>query len=381
MLLRAGGDPRTTNDAAQKPYDVANGPEVKSLLECWDVSVTESIKAVKGAQLKKQQKASKEKEKKQSEEMANALEESERKAQIARTEAARKQKLVVNYRQEKVNLAESGQLEKMEALLPLIQAAEAELASARKISQEFDWQLKRSKLKVRDFENKLRRKNAESGESPISMLIWLKDLSDVMIKDVGGQRQEDGRWPLLFDPTKQAMVFFNYCGAVTFAFDQLACYSSSHEKDEKRLLQCAFLKHLKYGGTLAISLGDDVENMAIVALAFNDIAPGLFNTLTDRAVLFTYLLPRRFMDIVPEDLRRDFDELMFTDELISKFTLIFVVSGHEPSNEVLVKDWHPFYITKIKDEVEGEHLDDEEGEPVGAGSEAEGGGCLQAGDS
>merc|ERR1712139_165379 len=56
LLLRAGGDPRTPDDAGSKPYHVANGVEVKSMLECWDVSVTETIKQALGANQKKQEK-------------------------------------------------------------------------------------------------------------------------------------------------------------------------------------------------------------------------------------------------------------------------------------------------------------------------------------
>ncbi|CAE8689032.1 unnamed protein product [Polarella glacialis] len=95
LLLRAGGDPRTPDEAGVKPYNVANGVEVKMLLECWDVSVTETLKEAKGAALKMRDAVRKDKEKKQRSEMEEALMQAKRKVQIAKTEVARKLKLVV----------------------------------------------------------------------------------------------------------------------------------------------------------------------------------------------------------------------------------------------------------------------------------------------
>merc|ERR1719247_271264 len=44
MLLRAGSDPRTPDEQGSKPWDQANGADVKLLLESWDTSVTDTLK-------------------------------------------------------------------------------------------------------------------------------------------------------------------------------------------------------------------------------------------------------------------------------------------------------------------------------------------------
>jgi len=369
LLLRAGGDPRTPDEAGAKPYHVANGLEVKSLLECWDVSVTEAIKQQIGANQKKLEREKKEKQKKQKQEMGDALEAAERKAQIAKTEVARKQKLVVDYRQQRVAMAETGQTEKLEELNPLLERAEGELEVARRVHQDLEWQVKRAKLKVRDFENKLRRAaRKEGGEftTKLEQLIWLKDLSDVVVKDVGGKRRDDGRWPLIFDPSGKAEVFFNYCGAATFRIEDLALFVSSSDKEENRRLLVALLKHMKYGGTVVISLGKDMEQMETVEQAFNDIEKGFFNTIIDRSVLYSYLLQRRFFHLIPSDLQSEYSEYMFDDEAISKFVLAFLVSGPEPEPEVMEKECHMYYSIKVQDpDAEKE----EDGEEADAGEE------------
>lgn len=369
LLLRAGGDPRTPDETGSKPYHVANGAEVKSLLECWDVSVTEAIRQVMGANQKKLEREKKEKQKKQKQEMGDALEAAERKAQIAKTEVAKIQKRVVSYRQQRVSHAETGEIAKLEELTPLLENAEGELEVAKRVHQDLEWQVKRAKLKVRDFENKMRRLNRKAGDvtTKLEQVIFLKDLSDVVVKDVGGKRRDDGRWPLIFDPSGKAEVFFNYCGAVVFRAEDLACQMASSDKAEQRLLLVALLKHLKYGGSVVISVGKDMEQFEIVEQAFNEIEKGFFNTLMDRSVLFSYLLPRRFDHLIPSDLKDEYSEFMFDDENISKFVLAFLVSGNEPEPEVMEKDCHMYYTIKVQDP--DAEKEEEEEEPADDGGD------------
>lgn len=283
--------------------------------------------------------------------------------QIARTEVGKKQKMVVTYRHQKVSMAETGQVEQMREVEPLLERAEAELDTAKRVLTEMEWQHKRARLKVRDFENKLRRKHRkENGEpiSPVDSVIWLKDLSDVVLKDVGGKRREDGRWPMIFDPSGKSTTFFTYSGAVQFDAEQLSLYAISENKEEKRLLLKALLKHMKYGGAVMINLGEDISKLQMVEDAFNEIQKGLFNTLTDRSVLYSYMLPRRFLDVVPVEMREEFSEYMFQDEELGKFVLGFVVTGNEPEPEVFEKECHMFYTVKVKDPDAPEPEEDEE---------------------
>merc|ERR1712196_83230 len=111
----------------------------------------------------------------------------------------------------------------------------------------------------------------------------------------------------------------------------------------------SFLKHVKYGGALIIVLGPDLEKMSLVENAVNEIEKGLFGTLTDRSVLYSYLLLRRFLHLVPSDMKNDYSEFMFDDENLSKFVLAFIVTGNEPEQEVMEKECHMFYSIKIKD--------------------------------
>merc|ERR1719491_72369 len=89
--------------------------------------------------------------------------------------------------------------------------------------------------------------------------------------------------------------------------------------------------------------------MEMAEHAFNEIEKGLYGTLTDRSVLYSYLLLRRFLHLVPPDLREEYCEYMFDDENLSKFVLAFIVIGDEPVQEVMEKDCHMFYTIKVRD--------------------------------
>merc|ERR1719310_2370845 len=159
-------------------------------------------------------------------------------------------------------------------------------------------------------------------------VIELKDLQSVLATDFHGNRAEDGRWPMFYDPSGRLRVFFDHSGAIVFDALELRRLQFSEEKQERQRLQVALLKQLRDGGHVVIDLGDDLSSMGIVEEAFNAIEPALFSVITDRAVLYSYLLPQRFrswsrVDLGPNHPPLDLD---FDRTLLSKFVLSFLVS-------------------------------------------------------
>jgi len=324
--------------------------------------VTEKILEGIHVNQKKVDRERKAKDKMQKDEMSEAHEAAERKLQIAKTEVARIQKLVVAYRQQRVSLAETGNVEKMQEAEPHLKRAEAELETAKGVYQSLEWELRRVRLKVRDFENKLRRKSRKDGEEPslLDQVILIKDLADVVVRDVGGKRSEDGRWPLIFDPAGNAATFFTYNG-IFFNVDELSLLSVSEKKEDNQRFLMALLKNLQYGGPVAIHLGDAFEKIEQVEDAFNCIEKGLFNTITDRSVLYSYLLPRRFLHLVPPEHKNDYSNLSFDDEHLATFLLCFILSAEEPIREVMEKQCHPYYCIKVSDpNAEKEDIEEED---------------------
>merc|ERR1712232_1318237 len=79
---------------AYGPLDVANGPEVRMLLQCWDLRLTVSLQTSFVENQKKQDQEKQERHAKRAAELSNALEHATRKVQIAEGEVERLQGLL-----------------------------------------------------------------------------------------------------------------------------------------------------------------------------------------------------------------------------------------------------------------------------------------------
>lgn len=225
------------------------------------------------------------------------------------------------------------------------------------VCRDLEWEEQKVRLRQRDFESQLERKRVHtikiagranyandsySGDvhreefSAFDAVVELKDLQSVLATDFHGQRKEDGRWPMFYDPSGRVRVFFDHSGAVVFDALELRRLQFSEDRRERQRLQISLLRQLRYGGQVVIDLGGDLMQMTFVEEAFNAISPGLFGLMTDRAVLYSYLLPQRFRawshcNLGPdESLDLDFDE-----KNLSKFVLSFIVKNASQDKQPL----------------------------------------------
>lgn len=433
VLLRSGADPRDCDAEGCRPIDVASNPPSKELLLCWDTSATDKIAAESASQRKAKaknaEKEAKAKYRRQVDELGQGIEEASRKMQIARSEAARARKLLVDYRQQKVSFVHQGAADKLRELEPLLEGAEAKVKLFEKSIQEWEWKAARAKLKLNDFEQaekekaakkagkaqgfkvevrcedqdaldrllplmdaeltihtdvewdggvELRRGDALIKDAPFAHLrknefnkgmleaygrneaqpageeapfplnlgfargfertIHIKGLADVLLKDVGGMRAKDGRWPLVIDPSGRSSTFIQYTGAAVFHMPDL------RDMDSLRLRR-ALLNGLLKGGCILVDLGAFDFGSEVIEEPWNNVERGLFRKLVDRSVLYSYLLPRRFLSLVTQEVKHDYDEYLFFDEKISNFVFGFVTRVHNP-------DWSfakQFYTIRIMD--------------------------------
>lgn len=175
-----------------------------------------------------------------------------------------------------------------------------------------------------------------------SRTIPITSVADVLIKDVGGLRKQDGRWPLVIDPSGRTSTFVQYTGAAVFQQTELA------EMDPLRLKK-ALLRGLVHGGCLLIDLGDFAFESDVIEEPWSRVEKGLFKKLVDRSVLFSYLLPRRFRTLLTKDVQDEFMEDIFLDEAIHKFVLGFVTSSRDP-NFAFAKQFYTISIKQKDDE-------------------------------
>mmetsp|Transcript_15692 Transcript_15692/g.28232 ORF Transcript_15692/g.28232 Transcript_15692/m.28232 type:complete len:544 (-) Transcript_15692:112-1743(-) len=363
-LLRFGADPRIYDESAQRPVDVANGEDAKMLLECWDIRVTKNLQKKRRASMAKGEREQIEKEEKQRAELASALHEASSKREVASIELTEKRHVVLSYVQQLRECQDDpSQLQELQTQLERQQVGLKIIAG---LHQSLEWEEKKIRLRQRDFEVQLERKRMHANmmkrkeslaankphheeiadgvafENELSMfdkVIQLQDLSSIVMTDFHGSRADDGRWPMFFDTSGKVRTFFDYSGFAVFDALELRQLQFSQERRERQRLQVALLRQLKFGGGVVIDVGSDLSLMSIVEDAINAIEPSLFGVLTDRAVLYSYLLPQRFLSwpachLDPEEAF----ELEFDEKNLSKFLLSFIVSkdskGDQPVNVI-----------------------------------------------
>lgn len=174
--------------------------------------------------------------------------------------------------------------------------------------------------------------------------IEIKMVADVLLRDVGGLRAADGRWPLVIDPSGRTSTFLQYTGGVVFSMVEL------QDMDPVRIKK-ALLKGLLNAGSLIIDMGDFDFPADVVAETFNKVEKGLFQKLVDRSVLYSYLLPRRFKTLITSDVAKDFMEGAFIDEYIQKFVLGFVTSVRDPDFD-FAKQFYTISVRNPNDDEE-----------------------------
>lgn len=170
-------------------------------------------------------------------------------------------------------------------------------------------------------------------------VIPIKAIADVLLKDVGGLRAKDGRWPFVVDPSGRTSTFIKYTGAAVYTIVEL------QDMDSMRLRR-AFLNSLLNGGVILIDLGGFDMKIDVVADKFNDLEKGLFAKLLDRSVLYSYLFPRRFKTLISKELAQDFQISAFLDHSLEKFVFGFVTSFRDPDLDFAKQ----FYTINVKND-------------------------------
>merc|ERR1740121_1521586 len=143
------------------------------------------------------------------------------------------------------------------------------------------------------------------------------------MKDIGDLRKADGRWPLVIDPSGMTSTFITYTGATVLQMAEL------QGMDPMRLRR-ALLNSLMHGGCLLIDLGAFEFPTDVIEEPFSQVEKGLFKKLSDRSVLYSYLLPRRFKSLITKEIEADFHEFAYMDDNIQKFVFGFVTSVRNP---------------------------------------------------
>eukprot|EP00927_Polykrikos_kofoidii_P020792 TRINITY_DN19915_c0_g1_i1.p1 TRINITY_DN19915_c0_g1~~TRINITY_DN19915_c0_g1_i1.p1 ORF type:complete len:577 (-),score=124.90 TRINITY_DN19915_c0_g1_i1:173-1903(-) len=344
LLLEFGGDPRINNDNYERASDVAATSEIAFVLESWDTTRTEDLCQEYAAWSEKQGQAAERAK-------AEAMQCVEAELESAKSDYCLKQKQVAHMKAELRRRIIEHDLCLAERKPTCVQDSlrhECEAAEKRIDALEAQLGVAQARLDAANVSRIYAAEDAGlegvSEGSVAERSVRIRDLDDVLIRDIGDVIAEGTRWPLVKDPTSCAANFLQYAGHAVLNFWRADEMHPEHVRK-------ALLSMIRAGGILAVNLLILGGGTGLIELAepFESIWPGLFGLLLTRKILAPD--PRQGSTGLPlfyglVDKEKDADTFQihgFPPENIPKFKFVVITSSAYPHQE-LVDSFNVFRV-------------------------------------
>ncbi|XP_039701976.1 IQ motif and ankyrin repeat domain-containing protein 1 isoform X2 [Pteropus medius] len=315
VLLKLGADPRVYADDGSTPAQVASLDAVASVLQSWDLSLTEAM--LRNMEAERQRRAQEAERNKEAEakrvnlkvqQLAKEQQQCHKELQQAYCELSRR---VTEH-----DKCEQRHMGKTELTLQAIKDAEAQVDRLRQEAQKAEESLAMARLELRE-------QTQEGEEEAPGLKCQVTELHDVLMKDVGDRIRADGRWPLVIDPSGQAATFLRY---------QDTNYVDTVNPDHLRLerIRLALLGALRYGKPLVFDLRE-VDMFPVVQRQLEAVQPGLAEELLSRRLLDG----DRYQSLLRPNDGPEYGPTQFQEARLGQFRLFFVTKVQWPPAEQL----------------------------------------------
>ncbi|XP_077656869.1 IQ motif and ankyrin repeat domain-containing protein 1 [Urocitellus parryii] len=242
LLLKLGADPRVYADDGSTPEQVASLDAVASVLQTWDLGLTEAM--LQNMEAEQQRRAQEDERHKQAEaKRCSSL--NLKVQQLAKEQQRCHKELQQAYCELNRRITEHEECEhqcmgRTELTLQAIKDSEAQVDRLRQEAQKAEEMLAMARLELRE-------QTQEEEEEAPGLKCQVTDLHDVLMKDVGDRIRADGRWPLVIDPSGQAATFLRYQDT-----NYVDAVNPEHLRPER--IRLALLGALRYGKPLVFDL-------------------------------------------------------------------------------------------------------------------------------
>ncbi|GAX77970.1 hypothetical protein CEUSTIGMA_g5412.t1 [Chlamydomonas eustigma] len=317
-LLIAGADPRLSNEQGELPSHVASKPEIKDCLLNWDLSVTDEL-VLKWRAREEQRKLE------AAAHFAAEVKSAEEQVAAAKEENDKAQKALKHART---------------ATLSQIHIAESTVETAKRRAHEARERLDSAKLALRERQSEEREAeggtegylSSEGCELVAGVPVGIKELDDVLVRDVGNKIKSDGRWPLIIDPSGQASVFLRY-------LDTNYVNALSSNNLEPNRLRRSILGAVRYGKPVVLDLMDCDVLWEEMPKIFDSVQPGLLSSILDKSLITT----DKYLALTRQEDGEEYEPNKFQECRISAFKFILLTTESQPNEEMTEK----FYSLRV----------------------------------
>uniref|UniRef100_A0A3Q1N3U0 IQ motif and ankyrin repeat containing 1 n=2 Tax=Bos taurus TaxID=9913 RepID=A0A3Q1N3U0_BOVIN len=315
VLLKLGADPRVYADDGSTPEQVASLDTVVSVLQSWDLSLTDAmLRNMEAEQERRAQEAARHKE-------AEAQRMNLKVQQLAKEQQQCHQQLQQAYCELNRRIAEHDKCERRgvglaELTLQAIKDAEEQVDRLQQEAQKAEEVLALARLELRE-------QTEEAEEEVPGLKCQVSELHDVLMKDVGDRIRADGRWPLVIDPSGQAATFLRYQDT-----NYVDAVNPDHLRPER--IRLALLGALRFGKPLVFDLRE-VDLFPAVQQQLEAVQPGLVQELLGRGLLEQ----ERYLSLLRPTDGPEYSPNQFQEAHLQHFRLFFVTKVRWPPAEQL----------------------------------------------
>ncbi|XP_071487017.1 IQ motif and ankyrin repeat domain-containing protein 1-like [Diadema antillarum] len=321
-LLQNGADPRLYANDGATPEQVASQDAVREVLASWDVAMTESLLSrIEEVKEKRRQEEQRRHEAEMSK-LENQL------AEVQKMYDATQKQLNKAYCELNKRIEEHDKCMltgfKTDITLQCVHDAEKDLEVAKINAEEARQKVTKLKLQMREQER------AATGIADIGVKVNFKELSDVLLRDVGGKIKADGRWPLLFDESGRASTFLRYQDT-----NFINALNPNHMQPE--VIRKAILGAIRYGKPFVLDFLE-VDMFETCVSIFDEVHQGLLEDILNKSILEK----EKYMYLVKDSDGEDYNRNKFMQHRVQNFVM-YLVTKIELDENIMEK----FYVLQV----------------------------------
>lgn len=208
-----------------------------------------------------------------------------------------------------------------EILVQAIQDAETEVEILKMNTEKSRDKLSQAKLKLRE-----QQKGGDDGEDPDDLpglKVLVKELDDVLFRDVGNKIKDSGKWPLIIDRTGQAATFLRYRDT-----NCVNALSPKQMEDDK--VRLSLLGAVRFGKPFILDMME-VDMFDTVSDRFDNILKGLMGMIMDKSIM----QEENYLKIVKESDGPDYQKNKFNDYRTSSFKFFIITKNPYPPDNLM----------------------------------------------
>ncbi|KAI6660584.1 IQ motif and ankyrin repeat domain-containing protein [Oopsacas minuta] len=316
-LLSQGADPRVYAEDGALPQHIASNMDIEQMISEWDMEETEKLLVTLSERREKQIALDAARKQEEKDLVIQCIEELEQEYNAKQLELSKAHQELEKRINEHDTLVTEGH-QRTDLTIPAIQDAEGNLEIAKLHAEQTLHKLQAARLELRE-------KSVQdvAGEGGFGVKANIKELEEVLMRDIGNKIKESGKWPMIIDPSGQVSIFLKYRDT-----NYTDMFISKHTEPET--VRLALLGALRFGKMFVIDMRD-VDMWYQVGVMLDQVQPGLLASILSRDIM----VGEKYLSLVRPGDGEEYQKVNFMHGRVDKFCLTVLTKMSYPPETLL----------------------------------------------